>query len=204
MDYTDKIKESAEFRRLGLQSKLNKNLKEFLKHRYEIVFSIHDAEIANMFSICMMQVLQLDMCEDEDEDIDLSKLIYFNISNVIEHCDDQELQIETLRIRTLLLASFGENLNDSLLSIFFKDKQYSTDEYMAQRNLCDDFLKKMQLSDIYTIDDISEGIYKDGLLTDIANTIEEDATYNNDEIKEAELMHKVLYAFIKAGYKKHQ
>lgn len=202
LDYTDKIKESDELRKLGLQSKLNIILKDFLKNSYEIVFSIHDAEVSNMFSICLMQILQLDMCEDEDEDMDITKLAYYNMTNVVEACENQELQIEALRLRVLLLASFGENLNDSLVTIFYKDKDYSTAEYMAQRNICDDYIKKMQVSDIYTIDDISEGSYKDGLLSDISNALEEDISFDNEEIKKAELLHKVLYAYIKARYKK--
>lgn len=202
MDYTDKIKECNGFRTMGLQSKVNAYLREFLKSRYEIVFSIHDAEIANMFSICLIQILQLDMCEDEDEDIDVCKLAYFNISNVIEACQDEAQQIEAYRLRTLLLAGFGENLNESILSIFYNERKYSTDEYMAQRNICEDYLKKMQLSDIFTIDDITEGKYSDGLLNDISNTIEEDTSFAPKEIEEAALMHKILYAYIKTSFRK--
>jgi len=202
MEWTEIIRECIEFRQLGLQSKLNKHLRNILTNRYEITFSIHDAEIANMFTLCLIQILQLDMCEDEEEDIDVCKLAYFNVSNLIEACDNQEIKIEAYRLRTLLLASFGEYLNDSILSVFYSDRQYSSEEYMVQRNICEDYIKKMQLSDIYTIDDITEGQYNDGLLTEISNTIEEDTAKNTEEIEKAALMHKILYRYIKAGFKK--
>lgn len=202
MDYIDKINECDNYRKLGLQSKVNPLLREFLKNRYEIVFTLHDAEIANKFTLCLFQILQLDMCEDEEEEIDVCKLAYFNVSNLIQACEDDSIKIESYRLRALLLSHFGELLIDSLVKIFYSERRYSTEEYMAQRSICDDYINKMQLSDIYTIDDITEGTYNDGLLGDISNSLDEETVHTPDEIEKAALMHNVLYAYIKTGYKK--
>jgi len=202
MTYINKIKECNNFRNLGLQSKVNSLLREFLTKRYEIVFSLHDAEVSNMFTLCLIQILQLDICEDEEEEIDVCKLAYFNVSNVISTCEDESFKIEAYKYRTILLANFGELLTDGLVNVFYNERQYSSEEFMAQRSICDEYIKKMQLSDIYTIVDISEGKYSDGLLNDISNSIEEEISNDPEEIQKAALMHDVLYAYIKAGYKK--
>lgn len=203
MNYSDKIQEFLLLKKAGKQTQVNKLLKEFLEKRYEIAFILDDAKIAHSFMIALLQILSLDLCEDEDEEMDVAKLSYFIISKIINETTNEEIKIECLRLRIILLNSFGELLLESIIRAFYTKSKYNSDEYMAQRNLCSDYIIRMQISDTYIIDDISEGKYSDSLLNDIFNSLEKKVESDEKEIKEAELIHKILHAYIKVGYKKH-
>ena len=71
------------------------------------------------------------------------------------------------------------------------------------RNLALESIARMQLSDLFYIEQhFGERIDRDEQLNDVFNAIEIAPNLSEEELKEADLMHKVLYAYLKVKYKK--
>ena len=61
----------------------------------------------------------------------------------------------------------------------------------------------MQLFDIFLIEqNFDDRIDRDEQLTDVCNGIELAPNLTDEELTEAQLMHQVLYAYLKAKYRK--
>ena len=73
----------------------------------------------------------------------------------------------------------------------------------AARNLALESIERMQLFDIFLIEqNFDDRIDRDEQLTDVCNDIELAPNLTDEELTEAQLMHQVLYAYLKAKYRK--
>jgi hypothetical protein len=199
-DYSEKINLCLELNENGKHSEAKKLLKEIYKERHNIIKNIDD-ETSNKLAKSLIQAIKLEIPENEDEEIDTALIIFYCTSNTIENSKDNATIIEALRNRVILLYLYGELLIDSLISIIFTKETYPEEAMSHQRKLCTDLINQMQLVDLYRIDDLTDDDANDSLIDEICNTIEANTSLDNEEYSKAELMHKVVYTFIKSALK---
>ena len=74
---------------------------------------------------------------------------------------------------------------------------------LQARNLALECIDKMQLADMYLLEDIApDFIDRDEQIADACNAIETDTSLPEEEIEKARLLHKVMHAYLKSKYKK--
>lgn len=184
----------------GQHSEARKLLKEIYSERHHLINNI-DPERSNKLAKCLIQAIKMEIPQNEDEEIDTALIAYYCSSNAIENCNNKNLSIESLKNRVILLFLYGELLVDILVSIIYTKEVYVEEALMHQRKLCEELIRKMQLVDIYNIDDLSEGEESDPVIDQICNNIETENCLNQEETANTELMHKVLYTYIKSAFK---
>lgn len=200
-EYLEKINLCLDFKEEGKQSESNKILKEIYNERHNIIKAIDD-ETFNKLAKCLIQAIKLEIPKSEDDEIDTALVAYFCTSTTIENSKDNTIVLDALRNRVILLYLYGELLIDILISIIYTKELYPEDALMHQRKLCEELISKMELVDIYNIDDRSEENASDPIIDQICNNIETDNCLNEEETSNAELMHKIVYNYIKAVLKK--
>ena len=95
---------------------------------------------------------------------------------------------------------FADYLTDSLIEVFLK--KYRESNLLDARNLALESIERMQLSDIFFMEqNFGERIDRDEQLTDVSNTIDLAPNLTDQELEEAQLMHRVLYAYLNAKYR---
>lgn len=95
---------------------------------------------------------------------------------------------------------FADYLTDSLIEVFLK--KFRKDNILEARNLALESIERMQLFDIFTMEqNFGDRIDQDEHLTDISNDIELAPNLTDEELAEAQLMHQVLYAYLKTKYR---
>ena len=201
MKEIDYIERYLYLKKEGKQSEINSLLRKILDKRNLIGTNITDPRKANTFVLTLIHILQIDMCKDEDEDIKVCQFAYYILGKILHSDIDIEIKIEAFRLRIILLSSFGDYLINTIISIFFSDKKYTSEEFMKQRILCEEYIKRMQLSDFFNIDDLSEGTYNDLLLIDIYNSLDYQSENKVEELKEADFIHNILYKYINKDIK---
>jgi hypothetical protein len=199
-DYSEKINLCLDLNEKGKHSEARKLLKVIYNDRHSIVKNIDDTT-SNKLAKCLTQAIKLEIPKNEDEEIDTALIIFYCTSNTIENSKDKPSVIEALRNRVILLYLYGELLIDSLISIIYTQETYPEEALMHQRKLCSELIKKMQLVDIYNIDDYYDDTTSDPIIDQICNSIETETCLNSEEISDAELMHRVVYTYIKSALK---
>ena len=107
---------------------------------------------------------------------------------------------ELYKRRLLLLHYFCDYFTDSIIEIFLS--KYRENNILQARNLAIECLEKMQLSDMFYLEEnASDFIDGDEQLSDACNGIETDPRLSEEEKADAALLHQVLYAYLKAKYK---
>jgi len=199
-DYSEKINLCLDLNEKGKYSESRKLLKEIYKDRHNIIKIINN-ETSNKLTKCLIQAIKLEIPESEDEEIDTALIIYYCTSNTIENSNDNTIIIDALRNRVIFLYLFGELLIDSLISIIFTKEAYPEEALMHQRKLCEELINKMQLVDIYNIDDHCDDTTNDPIIDEICNKLESENSLDKEESSNAELMHKIVYNYIKSALK---
>lgn len=184
----------------GKHSESRKVLKDIYSDRHHLINSI-DLERSNKLAKCLIQAIKMEIPQNEDEEIDTALISYYCSSNAIENSNNAELSIEALKNRVILLFLYGELLVDILVSIIYTKETYVEEALMHQRKLCEELIRKMQLVDIYNIDDLSEGNESDPVIDQICNNIETESCLSEEDTSNTELIHKVLYTYIKSVFK---
>ena len=199
-DYSEKIDLCLDLNEQGKHSESRKLLKDIYNNRHLIIKNLNKAS-SNKLAKCLTQAIQLEIPENEDEEIDTALIIYYCSSNIIENSNDNELIIDALRNRVILLYLYGELLIDSLISIIFTKETYPEEALMLQRNICLELINKMQLVDIYNMNERSDDTANDPAIDQICNSLEANTSIDSEEYSNAELMQKVVYNYIKAALK---
>ena len=142
---------------------------------------------------------QLDRQKEEEESIELAELAYLGISECISSAPAHIY--ECLKKRIILMHYFADYFTDSLIEVFLK--KYRENNLLEARNLALESIERMQLFDIFLIEqNFDDRIDRDEQLTDVCNGIELAPNLTDEELTEAQLMHQVLYAYLKAKYRK--
>ncbi|MRT93365.1 hypothetical protein [Ancylomarina sp. 16SWW S1-10-2] len=147
----------------------------------------------------LLLILHLDLIDDEEKSIGLVLLAYLFLTKGIrneEQISETDLD-EIFRIRKdriLLLRSFDDFFVDSLQEIYYaNDKAPNREAYNDQRKAVLSRVPYMQFSDIYEIEQDYPNLRDDEFLLDTANYIELDDEINSENIREAKLLHDVLF-----------
>lgn len=145
-------------------------------------------------------MIHWDLIDDEEENIGLAHLAYLYISKAIEqeenlHSETDSCELFRLRRdRIIIMKSFDDFFVDSLQDFYFSDnKADNLDSHNQQRKIVLARIPFMQFSDIYNIEQDYPNLRDDEFLLDLANYIEHEQEFTDENLKEAFLLHKILF-----------
>ncbi len=144
-------------------------------------------------------MIHLDLIDDEDKNIALAHWAYLFISKgIINEANSNEPDNEKLfqlrKERIILLKSFDDFFVDTLRSVYYPNSSDNDrDTYIEHRKIMLSRIPLLILSDIYHIEQQYQNLNNDEYLLEIANYLEQDLAITVEELKEAELLHQVLY-----------
>lgn len=186
---------SASGDRKALRSLLKKVIPDRFQYYHESRTITRQEEYADM----LYKILLLELDEEEEESIELAELAYLGISERI--ADNPENIYECVKKRIILMHYFADYFTDSIIEVFLK--KYRENDLLEARKLALESLERMQLFDIFFMEqNFGDRIDRDEQLADVSNDIELAPNLSDQELEEAQLMHRVLYAYLKAKYRK--
>ena len=195
---TDIIEQAQRHHAEGNRRNLRALLKAASPSRRNYYQHSHQLNLHSDFADLLYKTLWLELDEEEEESIELAELAYTCLS---EGLNDETIDMyEQIKKRIILLHYFADYFTDSIIEIFLK--KYRAENLLQARSLALESLERMQLSDIFQLEQaFSERIDRDDELADVCNTIELAPNLTDKELSEAELMHRVLQAYLRAKYK---
>ncbi len=147
----------------------------------------------------LLLMLHFDLIDDEEKSIGLALLAYLFLSKGIqneEQMPERNLN-ELFRIRkdrVLLLNNFDDFFVDVLQEIYFANEKATNQEiYNEQRKAVLSRVPLIQFSDIYDIEQDFPNLKDDEFLLDAVNFIEAEKEITSEDIKEAHLLHAILF-----------
>ena len=174
-------------------------LKRVIPDRFEYYHESRDITRQEDYADLLYKILLLELDEEEEESIELAELAYLGISECISSAPVHIY--ECVKKRIILMHYFADYFTDSLIEVFLK--KFRENNLLEARNLALESLERMQLSDIFFMEqNFGERIDRDEQLTDVCNDITLAPNLSDQELAEAQLMHQVLYAYLKAKYGK--
>lgn len=197
MDLRDILKEIEEYSREGNRKGMTAALRLIMNNRRLFYGQSVEGDLQKEFSDALYKILLLELDEEEEESIETAELAYLGLGNL---SDEAPVDPEHYKRRLLLLHYFCDYFTDSIIEVFLA--RFREDNILQARNLAIECLEKMQLSDMFYLEENEPAfIEKDEQIADACNTIETDPDLSDQERKDAALLHKVLYAYLKAKYK---
>ncbi|GAB7086159.1 hypothetical protein [Marinifilum fragile] len=195
------------------QSGKIKACKSALRNIYSTIkndpFLLWEDSYVSQLGKAIIMMIHWDMFDDEDENIGLAHLAYLYISKAIdkeESLQPESDNCELFRLRKdriIIMKSFDDFFVESLQNFYFADnKATDLDTYNEQRKAVLSRLPFMQFSDIYLIEQDYPNLRDDEFLLELANMIEHDQEFTNENLNEAFLLHKILYKFTYEELKK--
>lgn len=150
-------------------------------------------QMGQQYALALLKILLLELDEEEEESIEIAELAYIACSRNIT-------SPEEFKTRVLLLHYFYDYFTDAVISVFLE--KYRKSELLQARSLAIESLEKMQLADLFTIEQLDrQFINNDRQLIDASNDIETNPNLSHEELVESGLMHKVIYAYLTQKYR---
>lgn len=197
MDLRDILKEIEEFSREGNRKGMTAALRLIIYNRRLFYKQSVEGVLQKEFSDALYKILLLELDEEEEESIETAELAYLGLGCL---SDEASVDPEHYKRRLLLLHYFCDYFTDSIIEVFLA--RFREDNILQARNLAIECLEKMQLSDMFYLEENEPAfIEKDEQIADACNTIVTDPDLSDQERKDAALLHKVLYAYLKTKYK---
>ena len=186
-DLEDVLREIGELSNVHAdRKKLRANLREIRDHRLAYYNQSNEKELQAEFSDALFKILLLELDEEEEESIEIAELAYLGLGHIFRR---PELPTpELYKRRLLLLHYFCDYFTDSIIEVFLS--KYREDNILQARSLA-----------IECLENATDFIDGDEQLSDACNGIETDPRLSEEEKANAALLHKVLYAYLKAKYK---
>lgn len=171
-------------------------------------FVLWDDSFVSQLGKAIIMMIHWDLIEDEEENMGLAHLAYLYISKAIEKEESLKPESDACELfrlrkdRIIVLKSFDDFFVDSLMSFYFaENKAPDLDTYNEQRKAVLSRLPFMQLSEIYKIEQDYPNLRDDEFLLELSNYIEHDNEFTNENLKEALLLHQILYKYTYAKLK---
>lgn len=200
-DLKNILTEVQETSRTGNRRGLTASLRQLLGNRRAYYWQSIEEKLLDDYADALYKILLLELDEEEEDSIEIAELAYMGICTVLQQGETPSPELYKRRL--LLLHYFCDYFTDSVIEIFLK--KYRADNLLQARSLAIECLEKMQLSDMFYLEENEpEFINRDEQLADACNTIETDVNLSEEEQQEANLLHKVLYAYFKAKYKNRE
>lgn len=174
-------------------------LHSLMDNRQEYYHQLSDASMTEGYADGLYKTLLLEIDQEEEESIETAELAYIALCSLIA---GETATPEHYKRRLLLLHYFCDYFTDSIIQVFLA--AYRKDHILQARNLALECIEKMQLADMFHLEEHTpDFIEHDEQIIDACNAIETDADLPDTERAEAALLHKVLYAYLKTKYKKN-
>lgn len=197
-DLKDILDEIQETSREGNRKTLALTLRQLMGNRREYYKQSIEKGISGEYADALYKVLLLEMDEEEEDSIEIAELSYMGICEAIRQ--PEQGNPELYKQRLLLLHYFCDYFTDSIIEIFLK--KFRTDNLLQARSLAIECLEKMQLSDMFYLEENARDfINRDEQIADACNSIETDTNFSDAELQEIELLHQVMFAYLKTKYK---
>lgn len=197
-DLKNILDEAQEKSQEGNRKALAATLRQLIGKRREYYRQSIEENISGEYAEALYKILLLEMDEEEEDSIELAELSYMGICVAIQEAE--QVNPELYKQRLLLLHYFCDYFTDSVIEIFLK--RYRTDNLLQARSLAIECLEKMQLSDMFYLEENARDfISRDEQIADACNSIETDADLSATELQEAGLLHQVMFAYLKTKYK---
>jgi len=190
---------ALEYGQNGKTRACNEQLRLIYSSLQEYPILLWDSNQVSQLGKSLILMLHLDLIDDEEKNIGLVLLAYLFLSKGIQQEEKMtEIDLcEMFRIRKdriILLKSFDDFFVDSLQEIYFaNEKATNRETYNDQRKAVLSRLPLMQFSDIYAIEQDYPNLRDDEFLLETANYIELEEEITSDNIREASLLHKILF-----------
>lgn len=192
------LQEAEKHRQTGNRKALTAILRRVTTNRRAYYRESIAEKLEEEFADALYKVLLLEMDEEEEDSIEIAELAYLSLCASFHH--PESVTAEHYKRRLLLLHYFCDYFTDSIIEVFLS--KYRTDNMLLARNLALECLEKMQLSDMFYLEDHAPDFLDgDEQLSDACNAIETNPNLSDAEREEALLLHRVLYAYLKAKYK---
>lgn len=191
------LAEIREQSQTGNRKNLTTALRSLMKNRKEYYHQSANNALQQEYADALYKTLLLELDEEEEDSIETAELAYLSLSAAL---NDDPTDPGYYKRRLLLLHYFCDFFTDSIIEVFLSG--YRHENILQARTLAVECLEKMQLSDMYYLEENqADFINGDEQIADACNTIETNPDLSEEERKNAALLHKVLYAYLKAKYK---
>ncbi|RRG20553.1 hypothetical protein DWB61_12485 [Ancylomarina euxinus] len=195
----DIVLKALEFGQNGKTKACNEQLRLIYSSLQKDPLLLWDSSQVSQLGKSIILMLHLDLVDDEEKSIGLVLLAYLFLSKGIQK-EEQMPEIdlcEMFRIRkdrVILLKSFDDFFVDSLQEIYYaNEKATDRETYNQQRKAALSRLPLMEFSDIYDIEQDYPNLRDDEFLLDTANFIELEDEITSENLREAQLLHKILF-----------
>lgn len=182
----------------GKRKELTTALRTLMDNRREYFHLSESEALLDEYADALYKMLLLELDEEEEESIEIAELAYLGIGAILK--GEGSHKPEYYKRRLLLLHYFCDYFTDAVIEVFLS--RYRDENRLQARSLAIECLEKMQLSDLYYLEENEpDFVDKDEQIADACNAIEIGPELPESERAEAALLHKVLYAYLKAKYK---
>lgn len=190
----DRVRENT---RSGSRRALRAALAALLGNRKEYYRQSVALALEEPLADAFYKALLLELDEEEEEGIETAELAYLMLSSLI---DSPAANREHYKTRLLLLHYFADYFTDVVIEVFLA--AYRKEHLLQARNLALECIEKMQLADMFHLEDHAPGfLERDEQLIDACNAIETAPDLTEEERSQAALLHQVLPAYLRTKYK---
>ncbi len=192
------LKEIRQHSENGKRKELTFALRTLMGRRKEYFHLSENESLLDEYADALYKMLLLELDEEEEESIEIAELAYLGLGTILK--GEGPHKPEYYKRRLLLLHYFCDYFTDAIIEVFLA--RHRDENRLQARNIAIECLEKMQLSDLYYLEENeSDFVNNDEQIADACNTIETGPELSEAERREAALLHKVLYAYLKAKYK---
>ena len=196
-DFKELLSTIQEQSHAGNRREITRHLRQLVQARRECYCQCHEETLLEAFSDALYKALLLELDNEEEDSIEMAELAYLAIGTLLNAGDRLP---ELYKRRLLLLHYFSDYFTDAIIEVFLA--RFREENRLQARSLAMECLEKMQLSDMFYLEEnATDFINGDEEIADACNAIEINPDLSTEQKAEAALLHKVMHAYLKAKYK---